>query len=328
MSCVDPPSPELSIVVPVYGCEGCLEELAERIRATLERMARSFELILVCDASPDQSWDRIRELAARDPRIRGLRLTRNFGQHRAISAGLQHAAGRWIVVMDCDLQDPPEAIEPLYAKATAGHDVVFAQRTDRRDTFAKRLLSRSFYSLLGYLTGSRYDPSTANFGVFSARAIAAVNALPERDRFFPLMVRWPGFPTALLPVAHADRKAGESAYDFRKSTRLAIEIILSHSDKPLRLVVKTGLVFSLLSFGLVAFTLYRYLGGEVAVAGYTSIVASIWLVGGVMISCIGVVGLYVGRLFNEIKQRPYFIVTETINMDRPVRSSRAERAEC
>lgn len=314
-SCQDTSRPDLSIVVPVYGCYGCLEELADRIRACLERMAVSYEIVLVCDASPDRSWDRIRELAAGDRRIRGLLLTRNFGQHCAISAGLEHASGRWIVVMDCDLQDTPESIESLYRKAIEGHDIVFAQRVERRDAFMKRLLSRGFYRVLGYLTGTRYDASTANFGIFSARAIAAVNALPERDRFFPLMVRWCGFPATLLPIAHASRKTGKSSYSVGKLLRLALEIILSYSDKPLRLVVKTGLVFSAISFLLVIFSLYRYLNGEVAVAGFTSIMASIWFLGGLMIFCIGIVGLYVGRMFNEVKQRPNYVVSECVNMD-------------
>ncbi|WHZ19737.1 MAG: hypothetical protein OJF55_001886 [Rhodanobacteraceae bacterium] len=328
MSCQETVRPELSIVVPVYGCEGCLEELSERIRDTARRMGKSHEIILVCDASPDHSWDRICELAVRDPCIRGLRLTRNFGQHRAISAGIEHASGHWIVVMDCDLQDSPESIEPLYTHALKGHDVVFARRIDRRDTFLKRLFSRNFYRVLGYLTGTRYEADTANFGIFSARVIAAVNALPERDRFFPLMVRWYGFPTALLPVAHAARKTGTSSYSFGKLLRLALEIILSYSDKPLRLVVKAGLAFSVLAFLLVLFSLYRYLHGEVAVAGYTSIIASIWFLGGMMIFCIGIVGLYVGRMFNEVKHRPYYAISERVNMDVHMSPSSTAHPEC
>lgn len=321
-------APDLSIVVPVYGCEGCLEELCDRISATLERMGTTFETVLVCDGSPDRSWDRIRELAERDPRIRGLRLTRNFGQHRAISAGLQYAAGHRIVVMDCDLQDAPESIEPLYAKALDGSDIVLAQRVDRKDTFLKRFFSRAFYRLLGYLTATHYDASTANFGVFSARTIATLNALPERDRFFPLMLRWTGFPVALVPVAHAQRKHGETSYSFGRLLRLAVEITLSYSDKPLRLVARTGLVFSALALLLVIFSLYRYLSGEVTVAGYTSIIASIWFLGGITIFCVGVVGLYVGRIFNEVKQRPHYLVSEWVNMDPDSSAPRAGRPGC
>ena len=315
MDAIPSPPRDVSIVIPVYGCEGCLEELQDRLRDTLDRMQVTFEVVLVCDASPDQSWARIVELAKRDDRIKGLRLARNFGQHRAISAGLHYASGTHIAVMDCDLQDAPEAIEALYARAREGYDLVFAQRINRRDTLFKRAFSRAFYGLLSYLTGARYDASTANFGVFSARAIAAVNALPERDRFFPLMVRWPGLPTAFVPVAHGERTVGTSSYNLRKLVRLAIEIILSYSDKPLRLVAKAGLLFSAAAFLLAIFSIYRYAHHEVAVAGYTSIIASVWLLGGITIFCIGVVGLYVGRNFNELKGRPYYMVSESINLD-------------
>jgi glycosyltransferase involved in cell wall biosynthesis len=305
--------PDLSVVVPVYGCEGCLEELCSRIAATITRLTKTFEIILVCDGSPDRSWVRIRELALHDSRIKGIRLTRNYGQHYAISAGIEHACGQWIVVMDCDLQDIPEEIAALYQKANEGYDLVFAQRVGRQDTWLKRFLSKAFYRVLSYLTGTRYDASTANFGIFSSRAVAEVNAMPERSRFFPLMVRWAGYRITLLPVTHAPRRSGNSAYNLRKSIRLALEIVLSYSDKPLRLLAKLGLLFSAAAFLLVLFSLYRYLDGAVAVAGYTSIIASIWLLGGIVICGVGVVGLYVGRVFNDIKGRPYYAVDEYLN---------------
>jgi len=311
--------PDFSIVSPVYGCEGCLEELCERIQRTIAGLGKTLEIILVCDGSPDHSWERIRELSLRDPRIIGIRLTRNYGQHYAISAGLEHARGEWIVVMDCDLQDLPEEIEALYTKASDGYDLVFAQRVDRQDSWGKRFLSKAFYRVLSYLTGARYDASTANFGIFSARAIAEVNAMPERSRFFPLMVRWAGYRVALLPTEHAARKSGESAYRFGKLVRLAVEIILSYSDKPLRLLAKLGLWFSAAAFLLVILSVYRYVYGAVAVAGYTSIIASVWLLGGLIISSVGMVGLYVGRVFNDIKGRPYYVVAEYLNRGNPAR---------
>lgn len=307
--------PFFSIISPVYGCEGCLEELCERILRTVAKLDKTCEIILVCDASPDQSWQRIRELTDRDPCIAGIRLARNYGQHYAISAGLEHARGQWIVVMDCDLQDVPEEIAALYAKANDGYDLVFAQRTDRKDAWTKRFLSKAFYLVLSYLTGTIYDASTANFGIFSARAIAKVNAMPERVRFFPLMVRWAGYRMALQPVAHAARKHGRSAYGLGKLIRLAIDIVLSYSDKPLRLLAKIGLLFSLAALLLVLFSIYRYLRGGVVVAGYSSIIASIWLLGGLIIFGLGVVGLYVGRVFNDIKRRPYYAVDECLNLE-------------
>lgn len=306
--------PDFSVVSPVYACEGCLEELCDRLRVTFDGMKANYEIILVCDASPDDSWQRIREIAERDPRVTGLLLARNVGQHAAISAGLEHARGKWIVVMDCDLQDVPEEIPALHAKVREGFDMVFAQRVERQDTWLKRFSSHAFYRVLGYLTGTRYDASTANFGVFSARAILAVNALSERGRFFPLMVRWAGYPTAVLPVEHARRATGKTTYSFGKLLRLAIEIVLAYSDKPLRLVAKAGVLFSVIALALVCWSVYRFLHGDVAVAGYTSIMASVWLLGGITIFCIGVVGLYIGRMFNDIKQRPYYTIDESVNL--------------
>jgi glycosyltransferase involved in cell wall biosynthesis len=304
--------PALSIVSPVYGCAACLTELCQRIDAALATLDVAYEVILVCDASPDDSWQRIVALAA-DPRIRGLRLARNFGQHHAISAGLEQARGDWIVVMDCDLQDQPEAIPSLWQKAQEGYDVVCAQRIHRKDSLFKQLSSRLFYRVLGYLTDSSYDASTANFGIYSARVVAVINSMPERGRFFPLLVHWTGFKRTAIPVEHAERQQGRTSYSFGRLVRLALDVVVSYSDKPLRLVAKIGLGFALLSFFLVAFSLYRYYRNDVTVAGWTSILASIWLVGGIVISCLGVVGIYIGRVFTEIKRRPHHIVAEEIN---------------
>jgi polyisoprenyl-phosphate glycosyltransferase len=306
----------LSIVSPVYACAGCLAKLCQRIDAALSKLNVSYEVILVCDASPDDSWQRIVSLGA-DPRIRGLRLSRNFGQHHAISAGLRRARGEWIVVMDCDLQDQPEAIPALLQKAREGYDAVFAQRLNRKDSLFKRLSSRWFYGVLGYLTDSSYDASTANFGIFSARVVSVINSMPEGGRFFPLMVQWTGFGRTAIPVEHAERAHGKTSYGFGRLLRLALEVVVSYSDKPLRLVARLGLGFALLSFLLVAFALYRYYRNDIAVAGYTSVVASIWLVGGIIISCLGMVGIYIGRVFTEIKQRPHHIVAEETNAPEP-----------
>jgi dolichol-phosphate mannosyltransferase len=319
------PRPVLSIVSPVYACGGCLPALSERIDAAIGKLGIPYEVILVCDASPDDSWEQIVALGS-DPRIRGLRLARNFGQHHAISAGLRAARGDWIVVMDCDLQDQPEEIPALWQKAQEGFEVVFAQRRHRKDTLFKRLSSRMFYGVLGYLTDSSYDASTANFGIFSARVIGVINAMPEGGRFFPLLVLWTGFKRTAIPVEHAERLHGKTSYRLGRLIRLAIDVVVSYSDKPLRQVAKLGLGFALFSFFLVAFSLYRYYRNDIAVAGYTSILASVWLVGGIVISCLGVVGIYIGRVFTEIKHRPHYIVAEEINKPAPGSEGRAEGA--
>jgi dolichol-phosphate mannosyltransferase len=298
----------LSVVSPVYGCKGCLEALVERVKAAVAGRVASLEILLVDDASPDGAWDRIVELSALHPEVRGLRLSRNFGQHSAISAGLSHARGDRVVVMDCDLQDVPEELPKLLDAAKDDVDIVLAQRIDRSDSAGKRAGSYLFHRVLSYLTDVPQDHTVANFGVYSRKVVEALASMPEVDRVFPLMVRWTGLPTVYVPVEHAQRASGRSSYDLRKLARLALHIVLSYSDKPLRLVVKMGLLFALVALGIVGVSVWRYFAGDVQVAGFTSIIASIWLLGSVMILCIGLVGLYVGRLFNESKGRPTFLV--------------------
>ncbi len=210
-------------------------------------------------------------------------------------------------------QDPPSAIPELYSAALAGsYDVVFAQRVNRQDTAGKRFSSWAFYRTLSWLTGVPQDGSTANFGVFHRKVIDAVIAMPERDRAFPLMVRWVGFKQTKVPVEHAQRMEGKTSYTFGRMLRLAIHIILGYSDKPLRMVASVGLACALVSFLLAGTALYKFFGGEIAVAGYTSIIASTWLIGGLTLFSLGVVGLYVGQVFANVQRRPSSIVAEAL----------------
>ena len=308
-------SPTISIVSPVYGCCDCLEDLIDRIEAALSPLDETIEIILVDDASPDDAWRRIQELAATRPSVQGLRLARNFGQHYAIAAGIETARGEWVVVMDCDLQDVPEEIPKLLAARSGDAEIVFAQRVERQDGPFKRLGSWAFFRLLSWMTGVPQDHTTANFGVYSRKVIDVINAMPERERCFPLMVKWTGFASTSIPVAHATRSKGRSSYSFKRLRQLATGIILSYSDKPLRFVVRVGLAFSAIAFGMVFLSVFRYLHGDIEVAGFTSLVASIWLVGGMSIFCIGVIGLYLGRMFVDAKSRPYYLIgqrTESI----------------
>lgn len=303
-------APDLSIVSPVYGCVSCLEELVERIHTAVRPTRKRYEVILVDDCSPDGAWTRIQEIAAVHPEVRGIRLSRNFGQHYAISAGIESARGDVVVVMDCDLQDSPEDIPALVARCTGDVEVVFGQRTERQDALIKRMGSLYFFRVLSWMTGVQQDHTTANFGAYSRKVIDVVNAMPERERCFPLMVKWTGFSSASIPVRHAARTVGKSSYSFKKLRKLATSIILSYSDKPLRVVVRIGLVFAIIAFLMVGWSLARYFNGDIRVAGFTSMIASIWLVGGVAISCIGITGLYIGRLFNDAKGRPHYLIAE------------------
>jgi glycosyltransferase involved in cell wall biosynthesis len=301
-------TPEVSVVIPVYGCRNCLEELVDRIGSALRPVCAGYEILLVDDNSPDQSWPRIKELSERYPAVRGLRLSRNFGQHAAISAGLQYATGGRVVVMDCDLQDVPEEIPNLLAALEGDVEVVLGQRVDRQDTWFKRTGSMLFYRTLGWLTDTRYDHTTANFGAYSRKVIDALNDMPETDRFLPLLVRWTGFNTAKVAVSHGMRTEGKSSYSLGKLLQMASRIALSFSDKPLRLVMSAALIIAAVAAGFAIFSVYRYSAGDVRVAGFTSIIASIWLVGSIIMGCIGVLGLYLGRVHGETKRRPRYLV--------------------
>ncbi|GAB3874432.1 glycosyltransferase family 2 protein [Hymenobacter segetis] len=299
-----------SIVSPVYRADTLVAQLVSRIKAAVEPLGRSFEIILVDDRSPDNSWEAILE-QTKDERVRGFRLSRNFGQHRAITAGLEQARGEWIIVMDCDLQDQPEEIPGLYQEALKGYDLVFARRVERQDSWLKRLGSRTFYQVLSYLTETKQDPAIANFGIYHRKVIDAVLSMRESIRYFPTMVRWVGFRSGGLAVEHAERSEGTSSYNLRRLINLALDIILAYSDKPLRLTVKLGLAISAAAFGFVLITLARYLLGHSWEPGYISLIVSIWFFAGLLLSVLGVVGLYIGKTFEQAKNRPIFLIDTT-----------------
>jgi glycosyltransferase involved in cell wall biosynthesis len=306
----------LSIVSPVYRAESLLDELVQRIKASVSQLTEKYEIILVDDRGPDNSWERIQAQARLDPRVRGVRLSRNFGQHKAITAGLEQARGEWIVVMDCDLQDQPEEIPKLYAYAQREHyDLVMARRVARQDSWLKRLGSRAFYQVLSYLTDTAQDPAIANFGIYHRKVIAAVLAMRESIRYFPTMVRWVGFRAGSLPVDHAERPEGNSSYNLSRLINLALDIILAYSDKPLRLTVKLGMIISASAFLLVLITLVRYWLGYIWEPGYASLIISIWFFAGLTLSVLGMVGLYIGKTFEQVKNRPIYLVDVRTDAD-------------
>lgn len=302
----------LSILSPVYNAETLLSDLVDEINSAIKPLNENFEILLIEDGSPDKSWEQIEKLCLQFPEIRGIRLSRNFGQHHAITAGLTLAKGEWVVVMDCDLQDRPIEIPNLLKKAREGYDVVLARRVLRQDGFFKKLSSNIFYHLLSWLTGMKQDPTIANFGIYSRKVIDAINSMPESIRYFPTMVRWAGFQTTSVSVEHAKRKKGETSYDFKRLLNLALDICLAYSDKPLRLVVGTGFIISFLGVIFAAITIVQALRGEILVLGYASLIVSTWLLSGLIIFITGVVGLYVGKCFEGIKRRPSFIISEKI----------------
>ena len=298
----------LSAVIPVFQAEACLVELHRRLSATLSAIAEDYEIILVEDRGTDHSWSIIRELACKDSHVRGLRFSRNFGQHYAITAGLDAARGDWIVVMDCDLQDQPEEIPRLYAKAREGFDVVLARRGRRADAFLKRALSRVFYEIFKFLTGLKYDEQVGNFRIISRRVVYELRGMREQLRFFGGLVSWLGFETSSVDVSHAPRFAGQSTYNYRKLFRLGLDTILAHSDRPLRLAIWLGALCSLGAFIMGVYFCIRALFFAVPVSGWSSLIVSLFFLSGVIIGMIGITGLYVGKTFDQVKGRPLFVV--------------------
>jgi dolichol-phosphate mannosyltransferase len=303
--------PYISVVIPVYRCGEVLEELYERLCKSLSKISENFEIILVDDRSPDQAWENIKSLAKRDPRVRGIRLSKNFGQHYAITAGLDEVRGKWIVVMDCDLQDRPEEIPNLYHKAMEGYDVVVGKRAKRQDRFIKRLGSQLFYMIYNYLTDSEIDKGISNFGIYSRQVIESVKSLREHARSFGLFVIWTGFDRTEINIRHDRRRSGKSSYTLSKLAELAIDSIVTHSNKPLRLTVKMGFSLSLLSLFYAAWLIIRYLFWSTPVEGWTSLIVSIYFLAGLVLGSIGMLGLYIGKIFDEVKNRPLYIVQET-----------------
>lgn len=305
----------ISVVSPIFRGEKMVSELVRRNVDALSGMGVDYEIILVNDASPDNSWQAIEAECKKNPKVKGLNLSRNFGQHYAITAGLSYATGEWIVVMDCDLQDRPEEIPNLYKKAKEGYDSVLAQRVQRSHGWFKKMGSKCFYKVFSYLTETKQDASVANFGIYNRKVIDAVLSMGDAMRYFPTQIQWVGFKRAYLPIQHDERAEGKSTYNLSRLFRLAFDTIISFSDKPMRLMVKIGLFVTLASFIVGVVFLVRYCLGEIEVLGFTSLIISLWLLGGIIISLIGVVGIYLGKLFEKAKDRPTFIVDDKLNIE-------------
>jgi polyisoprenyl-phosphate glycosyltransferase len=298
--------PTWSFVIPVYGSPNSLGPLCERIKGICRQV--SYEIILVDDRCPKGSWQEIERLAMNDSAIVGLRLSRNFGQHAAIQAGLSRVRGEWIIVMDCDLQDRPEEVPRLWAKALEGFDVVRAQRVRRNDSFYRRIFSSGFYSVLSYLTDTHQNADFSNFGIYRRKVIEIITQWQEESKYFPAIVSWVGFSQATLAVEQGQRFEGRSSYTLRKLIALGINVIVGFSDKPLKLVMVAGFVIALLSFGMAFLVLSLHLAGVLTVEGWASISLSLWFVAGCLLFSVGLTGLYVGRVLVETKGRPTFIV--------------------
>ena len=306
--------PELSVVVPVYGCRDCLRELHRRLVTAAGAVTPDYELVFVDDGSPDGAWDVLAELAAGDTSVRAVRLTRNFGQHAAITAGLAHARGRWVVVMDCDLQEPPEELPRLYAKAQEGYDIVFTKRTGRRDSLFRRAAGRTYFWLRNLFLQTRTGVDYGTLSLLSRPVVDALLSLRDRDREYLIAVDWLGYRRAVVEFPHAARYTGRSSYRWRGLMLVAIDGLFFQTTVLLRWIVAVGFLVVLAGLGLALYYLLSYFVNEPP-PGYTSLAVLLLLLSGFVITSLGVVGLYVGKTFEQVKERPLYLVDETVGAE-------------
>ena len=301
-----------SVVAPVFNEAQGLATFHERCTRSLDETGETYELLYVDDGSHDGSWEVLQDLAAEDSRVRLVRLSRNFGHQLAISAGLAHTRGDTVTVIDADLQDPPEVIAEMISRWREGADIVYAVRTHREgEGRFKRATAAAFYRVLRWFAEVEVPADAGDFRLMSRRAVAALLGMPEHDRYLRGMVAWIGYETATVDYTRDARFAGETKYPLAKMLRLALDGITGFSVRPLRLATWLGLIVSAAAFMLaVVLTILRILDTIEVVQGWTSLAVLILLVAGVQLVTVGALGEYIGRIYNEVRGRPLYLVRE------------------
>jgi dolichol-phosphate mannosyltransferase len=310
-------TPLLSVVIPCYNEEEVIGETIKRIKAFCSELVNlDVELIFVDDGSRDRTRELLKSYAAEDSRIRLIAFARNFGHQIAVTAGIDAACGDAVVLLDADLQDPPEVVHEMIAKWREGYDVVYGTRTERPGESAFKLATaRGFYRLLNRLSEVPIPLDTGDFRLMSRNVVDTLRAMPERDRFVRGMVSWVGFKQAALPYKRAERFAGESKYPLRKMLRFAIDGILSFSTKPLQMSVGLGMLCASLALAGIFYAVVLRLFTNSWVEGWTALMIAVLFLGGVQLICVGILGEYIGRIYNEVKNRPLYVVQEYLGFD-------------
>ena len=302
---------ELSVVVPVYGCSDGLRELHQRVTDAVRGITDSYEIVLVDDCDNLGSWEVSAQLALQDAAVKAYRLSRNFGQHAAITAGLAQCSGKWAVVMDCDLQDPPEGIPLLYRKALEGYDVVLARRKKKRHSPFRRVAAWLYFKLMSAFSKTPIDGGFGSFSILSRKVVDAFLRFQDRERHFLFILRWVGFRTASIEYEHASRHSGSSSYDLGKLVSHALDGMFFQTTILLRWIVYLGFVVSSAGFLLAAYFVYMYFAHSVT-PGFTSLAVLILVIGGFIIMSTGVTGLYIGKVFEQVKGRPLYVIDKSI----------------
>lgn len=311
----------ISVIIPAYNESDGIHLLYERMNNCARTWNEDYEIILVDDGSRDNTLSMLEDIAAKDSHWKVVSLSRNFGHQPAVTAGLEHATGDIIAVMDADLQDPPEELHRFFAKCREGYDVVYAIRTKRKENLFKRCCYWGFYRIMSWMSDIEIPLDSGDFCVMSRRCVDALNSLPERSRFIRALRSWVGFKQTGLTYERQARAAGEPKYTFRKLMNLALDGIVNFSQKPLRLISAAGIFLSFLAIFVGIFVLVSYIANWTIwdynprqTRGWTSLMLAILFFTGIQLFCLGVIGEYIGRLFDEIKGRPVYMVGKTVNM--------------
>ena len=303
---------DISVVIPVYNEEANIAALYDRLRSVLDAMSVSYELIFVNDGSRDRSLNLLLALAARDKHLVYIDLSRNFGHQVAVTAGLDAARGDAVVIIDADLQDPPELIPRLYDKLPDGYEVVYAKRRSRRgESLAKKLTARLFYRILTAITRISIPVDTGDFRIISRKVVEGLKRMPEQHKFLRGQISWIGYQQTFVEYDRAERAGGGTGYTYRKMIRLALDGITGFSDAPLKAATLSGFAVSGVAFLVMLYTLYARFITRDYEPGWASLMMSILFLGGVQLIAVGIIGEYIARLSANVRQRPLYIVSDT-----------------
>jgi dolichol-phosphate mannosyltransferase len=310
-------SPKYSLIIPIYNEEETIPEMYHRVSAVMDQLDGPVELILINDGSHDQSLKLLRELRQNDQRICYLSFARNFGHQIAVTAGLNFARGQAVAILDADLQDPPELIPAMVAKWREGYHVIYAQRTRRKqEGWFKRFTAYLFYRVLKYLADVEIPTDTGDFCLMDRTVVNLLNAMPERNRYIRGLRAWVGFRQTAIQFERSPRFAGAVKYTFRKSFALATNSLVSFSIAPLRLSTYLGLVAAVFAMIMALLVLYwRFLQPSSPLTGFAAIAVAIFFIGSVQLICVGILGEYIGRIYEEVKGRPLYTLAEVSGFD-------------
>lgn len=304
--------PLISVISPVYGAQGIVHNLVNQIENSLQEITEEYEVLLIEDNSPDRSWSEILKVAANNKKVKGIKLSRNFGQHNAISAGMEIAIGDYVVVMDCDLQHNPIYIKEMYKQIQNGNDIVYTRTKTRKHNVIKNIFALLYYKLLNLISDFNMDPNIGNFSMLSRRVVAAFNQYNDYKKAYLWVLSWIGFKYTVLDIEHNERPLGKSSYNLKKIIIHALNVTIANSNKLLYISIYLGIIVSISSLIGGLYLIYNYYSNG-ALEGWTSLLVIIMFLSGLILITIGITAIYIAKIYEQTKGRPRYLVSEKIN---------------